>query len=87
MMPEVAATQAKPWNRRMAECMSRSSFEKEEEDADMMEIALEAAGELKCVRLKIMLARCYEMMSESDSSDEKVNLPEGFLDDVLEALK
>jgi len=69
----------KTWARRMAEFLHGRS----ELSVDDYETALDMAGELKCVRLKILLARCWEMMSESESADAKVNVGDGFLDEVF----
>lgn len=46
--------------------------------ADIIKASLEAAGELRCVRLKILLARCLEVIQHSRSADTTANCNDEF---------
>lgn len=78
-MPDAAE---KTWKDRITEELSRDT-----PTAGEVACALEAYAEMKCVRLKVLLARCYELMNASESRDEAVSLNPGFLDVVLDASK
>lgn len=71
---------AKSWIRRQAESLSKES-EEHTLPADALELMLEAAVEMKCVTLKILLARCWELFRVGDEPQD------GFLDEVLKAIK
>lgn len=71
------------WNERMAAeiCCSGTLSE------GVVAGILEAAGELKAVRLKVLLGRCWEIIAESIDADRAAYTADGFLDEILEALK
>lgn len=69
------------WTKKAAIELAKSSSECTL-TAGMVETLLEAAGELKCVELKVALGRCYELLAN------KRGVPDdGFLENLLELLK
>lgn len=73
----------KSWNRRMAEQLAKEC-ETSQPTAEFFEAILEAAGELKAVRCKIMLGRCYETIRTSRVTGQEVDSTEGFEKAILE---
>lgn len=73
-------SEVKPWIRRMAEGLAdvHNSI-----DAEGIMAILEAAGELKTARLKILLARCYELLSATDGTP----FEEEFLREILNEIR
>ena len=53
----------------------------------LVKAALEAAAEMKCVALKVALARCYEILAIADINEQKPAVAEVFLKEVLELIK
>lgn len=53
----------------------------------LVEGILEAAGEMKAVRLKVLLARAFEIILDSESNERPADTDDTFLDEVREALK
>lgn len=74
------------WNERMADALAELGAITGDSRAVVV-LALEAAGELKAARLKILLGRCWEVIAIAKSSAEEPNVTDGFLDEVLEATK
>lgn len=56
-------------------------------DTEQLVLALEMAGELKAVRLKILLARCYEILYSAFEASSTPTVDAAFLDEVLAELK
>jgi hypothetical protein len=44
--------------------------------------ALEAAGEMKCVALKVALGRCHAILYEANQNDRTPTWPNGFLEEI-----
>lgn len=83
-MPE-NQEQPKSWNRRMAEQLAEigaGAF-----TADIIEATLEAAGEIKCVRLKVALGRCLEIIRTSEAYDTAASIPSEFSEEAYALLK
>ena len=49
--------------------------------------ALEAAGEMKAVKLKVLLGRCYEIIAIADANQMKPQQDDDFLEEIKGALK
>lgn len=49
--------------------------------------ALEAAAEMKCVSLKVLIGRCYEILGAAKSADSTPCMDEDFLDELSKAMK
>ena len=49
--------------------------------------ALEAAGEMKAVKLKVLLARAYEIIGIASKNEETPQPDDDFLIEIKEALK
>lgn len=71
----------KPWAERMADelCGLEGNL-----TTEMAQVALEAAAEMKCVALKIALARCYEIINESRRNNTAAGSTEDFEAYLLE---
>ena len=87
MSDQVNLEKPKSWNRRMAEQLAAVAGDAERLPADFIEVALEAAGEMKAIRLKVLLGRCYEVLAESDHTQEQAHPEEEFLAEVLDATR
>jgi hypothetical protein len=80
-------TEGKSWNRRMAEYVThQAQTDAEALTVEGVESILEAAGELKAVRCKMLLGRCYELMSISVADGGAARPDDGFLEAVLAEL-
>ncbi len=78
----------KSWNKRVAEYIVNLSKEQENPlTVDFVEAMLEAAAELKAVKLKVMLARCEEIIYSAVDGGGAPSLDEDFWKDLLEANK
>ncbi len=53
----------------------------------MAKAALEAAGEMKCVALKIALARCWEIVVHAIHAGDVPHVSDQFLAEIRELLK
>lgn len=80
-MTEQVAKKEDSWCRRMAQ-NHVDNFDGGA-GVDTIELMLEAACELKAVRLKILLARCYEIICNLEQNTEY----EVLLDSILEEIK
>lgn len=69
----------KPWIQRTAEELAKLE---DRLTPGAVEAALEAAGELKAIRLKILLGRCYEILRESNEREEQAGMDNDFLEVV-----
>ena len=49
--------------------------------------ALEAAGEMKTVKLKVLLGRCYEIIGIADTNRMMPQQDDDFLKEIKDALK
>lgn len=78
-MPEQSE---KTWKDRICTELSEA-----EASPEAIACALEAYAEMRCVKLKVLLGRCYELMSASENRDEAVTPDNGFLQTVLDASK
>lgn len=71
----------------MAESLA-ACLDLDPDSVGLLENTLQAAGELKAVRLKVLLGRCYEVISWAKESGGLPVLEEDFLNDVFnEAMK
>lgn len=77
----------KPWSTRMAAelfCLANQGSV----EVGLFEAALEAAGEVKAVRLKVLLAQCYQILKDlMTSTGSGLGVEEGFMDEVKDAFK
>lgn len=71
------------WARRMA--VSVCLIEDHDPRVDAVEAAMEAAAEMKCVRLKVLLGECHSVLNEACQNDCSPTVRDGLLDEVLEA--
>ncbi len=55
--------------------------------AALLEAALEAAGEMTAVRLKVLLAQCYEIIGHSRTTEKVANPDDDFLDEIKDAIR
>ena len=78
-MPDAAE---KTWKERITEELSRDT-----PTAGEVACALEAYTKRKCVRRKVLLARCYEILSAAKSNESQPVMDDGFEDVILEATK
>lgn len=69
------------WKQRMAKELSLVA-----PTAETVECALEAYAEMKTVRLKILLGRCYEILETSRSTNEEARTTETFENLILQEL-
>lgn len=74
------AEPGKPWIDRMAEELSKATEGRY--SVESIKGILEAAGEIRAVRLKIMLGRCYEMIGIAKTNECIPQPDSGFLDEI-----
>lgn len=67
----------KPWIDRMAEELAKES-ETCSLTTGLLKAVMEAAVEMRCVAMKIALARCYEILWQSRVSEEAASSDEEF---------
>lgn len=79
--------EARTWTERMGSHLADTVSAGERAGAEYFTDLLEAAGELKAVRLKVLLGRCYELIAKSKVDNETVSPDHGFLDEILAELK
>lgn len=75
----------KPWSRRMAEQLQKCNGR--DYTPEIFEAILEAAGELKTVRLKVLLGRCYEILNSATEADAAPIMGDKFLAEVLQEIQ
>ena len=77
------------WPVSWAARMAKAHYEGHSDGAEpeVIEVLLEAAGELKAVRLKILLARCYEVLAIAKANEVMPQTDDEFLDDILKEIK
>lgn len=78
-----------PWINRMADNVAHALIDPLDgvvnlQDSDLVKTAMEAAAEMKNVKLKVALARCYEIMRSSDDSGNQVAVDDDFLAKILD---
>ena len=75
-----------PWVKRMASSIANATHEDNDNLSDAIEAALEAAGEMKCLRLKMILGRAFKVIRLSCETKMPVNLDDDFLDHLRDEL-
>ena len=72
----------RPWIDRMAESLSKVCANSSECSYALMKGALEAAGEIKCIRLKTLLAEAQQMIWDAAEFGDAPKVPGDFHDRV-----
>lgn len=78
---------AETWAKKNARFLSDLISNESEIKVEYLENLLETAGELKCVRLKILLARCYELISASRVNNVTVRSDQDFESEILKEIQ
>lgn len=78
---------SKTWKRIVAESFTATFAVTYPTSADLLEQLLTAAEELKSAKLRILLARCYEIITQSVNTGEVANPDDGFEKELLDAIK
>lgn len=76
------AAESKTWAQRMAEELADK-----ENPACLILAALEAAAEIKAVRLKVLIGRCYEILGAAKNNGGVPCMDEDFLTELIEAIQ
>jgi hypothetical protein len=80
----IQVTGAPSWNERMAHEVANLQGESK---ADIILAILEAAGEMKTVKLKTLLAKCVSLIQSAVEFDGAPSLPSGLLEEIEQALR
>lgn len=93
MANEVKKDEPKSWLERTALEISELAAKEPTAPADLIltpELALtflEAAGEMKAIRAKVLLGKCWAFLKAVDATGEALTSPDGLLDAIEAELK